>query len=81
LAMWVNGGGRQRIKMTQRLKVYRTGDRGIEIEEVDIEEAKKILAEAMAEGRLVVNKGNGEVISELEPDVEELLIVDIVEGG
>lgn len=79
--MWVNGGGRQRIKMTQRLKVYRTGDRGIEIEEVDIEEAKKILAEAMAEGRLAVNKGNGEVISELEPDVEELLIVDIVEGG
>lgn len=79
--MWVNGGGRQRIKMTQRLKVYRTGDRGIEIEEVDIEEAKKILAEAMAEGRLAVNKGNGEVISELKPDVEELLIVDIVEGG
>ena len=81
MAMWVNGGGRQRIKMTQRLKVYRTGDRGIEIEEVDIEEAKKILAEAMAEGRLAVNKGNGEVISELKPDVEELLIVDIVEGG
>lgn len=67
--------------MTQRLKVYRTGDRGIEIEEVDIEEAKKILAEAMAEGRVVVNKGNGEVISELEPDVEELLIVDIIGGG
>lgn len=79
--MWVNEGGRQRIKMTQRLKVYRTGDRGIEIEEVDIEEAKKILAEAMAEGRVVVNKGNGEVISELEPDVEELLIVDIIGGG
>jgi len=79
--MWVNSGGRQRIKMTQRLKVYRTGDRGIEIEEVDIEEAKKILAEAMAEGRVVVNKGNGEVISELEPDVEELLIVDIIGGG
>lgn len=67
--------------MTQRLKVYSTGDRGIEIKEVDIEEAKKILAEAMAQGRIVVNKGNGEVISELEPDVEELLIVDIVEGG
>jgi len=67
--------------MTQKLKVYSTGDRGIEIKEVDIEEAKKILAEAMAQGRIVVNKGNGEVISELEPDVEELLIVDIVEGG
>ncbi len=67
--------------MTQKLKVYSTGDRGIEIKEVDIEEAKKILAEAMAEGRIVINKGNGEVISELEPDVEELLIVDIVEGG
>jgi hypothetical protein len=67
--------------MTQRLKAYRTGDRGIEIEEVDIEEAKKILAEAMANGKVVVNKGNGEVIYELEPDVEELLIVDIVDGG
>jgi len=67
--------------MTQRLKAYRTGDRGIEIEEVDIEEAKKILAEAMANGKVVVNKGNGEVIYELEPDVEELLIVDIIEGG
>ncbi|MBA7700165.1 hypothetical protein ES703_108874 [subsurface metagenome] len=67
--------------MTQRLKVYSTGDRGIEIKEVDIEEAKKILAEAIAEGRIVVNKGNGEVISGLEPDVEELLIVDIVDGG
>lgn len=32
----------------------------------------------------MVNKGNGKDISELdelEPDVEELLIVDIVEGG
>jgi len=67
--------------MTPRVKVYRTGDRGIETEEVDIEAARQILAEAMAEGKMVINKGNGEVIYELESDVEELLIVDIIEGG
>jgi len=47
--MWANEGGRQRIEMTQRLKVYSAGDRGIEIEE-EAQEPKKILAEAMAEG-------------------------------
>lgn len=73
--------GNSEGKTAQRVKVYRPGDRGREFEEVEVDEAKRIIAEARAKGRLVINKGIGEVIEDLKPDVEELLIVDIVEGG
>jgi len=70
--------------MTQKVKIYglyRPGDKGTEMEEVDIQEAEKILAEAMGTGRLVIDRKRGEVITEMKPDVEEVLIVDIMEGG
>lgn len=67
--------------MVQKVKVYRSGDKGIEVEEVDIEAAKKIVEEARSQGRCVVDKKIGEVIEDIKPNVEELLIVDIVEGG
>ena len=68
-------------KTAQRVKIYRPGDRGKEFEEVDVEEANRILVEAKAQGKLVLNKRIGEVIEDLKQDIEELLIVDIVEGG
>jgi len=67
--------------MAQKVKVYRSGDRGIEVEEVDVEGAKKIITEARVEGRCIIDKKIGEVIEDLKPGVEEILIVDIVEGG
>ncbi len=67
--------------MTEKIKVYRSGDRGIEVEEVDIEKAKKIIGEARTRGRCILDKKIGEVIEDLKPGVEEILIVDIVEGG
>ena len=67
--------------MVQKVKVYRYGDKGIEVEEVDIEAAKKIVEEARGQGRVIVDKKIGKVIEDLKPNVEELLIVDIVEGG
>lgn len=68
-------------KATQRVKVYRPGDRGKEFAEVDMEEARRILVEARALGKSAINKKTGAVIAELKADVEELLIIDIVEGG
>jgi len=56
----------------------------MEMNEVDFEEAKKMIAEAKAKGRFVVNKKRGELIEDLKPDVEELLVlelIEIVEGG
>jgi hypothetical protein len=64
----------------QMVKVHDTGG-GVGVVEVDADEAEKIIAAAREKGRLVINKGKGEVITHLEPGVEEILIVDIVEGG
>lgn len=67
--------------MTNRVKVYKTGNTGIEIEEVNIEEAKRILADAKDIGRVVIDKKTGEVIEDLRPDTEEILIIDLIDGG
>ncbi len=67
--------------MVNKVKVYKSGDRGIEIEEVDVQGAKKIIEEARVQGRCIIDKKIGEVIEDLKPGVEEVLIVDIVEGG
>ena len=67
--------------MLRKVKVYVSGDRGIEVEEVDAEEARRIIAEAKGQGRCIINKQIGEVIEDLKPGVEEVLIFDIVEGG
>ena len=69
------------MSVANKVRVYRSGDKGIEVEEVDMEAAKKIVKEACSQGRCVIDKKNGTVVEDVSPDVEELLIVDIVEGG
>ncbi len=67
--------------MASTIKVQSLGDSEVETKEVSLEEAKRIMKEAYARGSLVVNKRAGEVIDEITPDVEEVLIVDAVGGG
>ena len=67
--------------MTRRVKVYKSGVRGIEVEEVDVDQARKLIEEARVQGRCIIDKWIGEVIEDLKPGVEEVLFVDIVEGG
>lgn len=66
---------------SERIKVYQTGDRGIEVEEVDLEQAREIVEEARRRGRCVVDKTVGEIITELKPETQEVLIFDIIQGG
>jgi len=56
---------------------------GRETKEVDLREAERILEETYADpfGGLVVDKGTGEVIREIGPNVEELLIIHEMLGG
>ncbi len=68
-------------KMTPTIKVQSLGMDEVGIKEVNLEEARRIVEEAYARGSLVVNKSAGEVIDELTPDVEEVIIVDAVGGG
>lgn len=67
--------------MAQTIKVYRLGDRGTEVEEVNLEEAERLVEEAYAQGRLVVDKREGVVIHKIGPKVEELLLIDETGGG
>jgi hypothetical protein len=67
--------------MAQKIKVYRIGDRGLKFEEVNIDEAERLLEEAHARGSVVLNKKESEVISKIAPDIEELLIVNVIAGG
>ena len=67
--------------MTQTIRVYRLAENASEIKEVSVEEAEKILQEAYARGNIVVNKRIGEVIDEITPDIEEIILVQVVAGG
>ena len=53
----------------------------MEIEEVTLQEARKIVKEAYAQGRLVLDKQKGEITEEVREDTEELLIIKMVAGG
>ena len=67
--------------MTRTIKVHRLAEDASEKREVSVEEAEKILQEAYARGNVVVNKRKGEVIDEITPDVEEIILVQVVAGG
>ena len=69
--------------MSRIVKVHILGRNGLEVKEVSLEEAERILTEAYADpmGGLVSDKKTGEVIWEIGPDTEELFILDHVIGG
>ena len=67
--------------MTRTIKVHRLAEDASEKREVSVEEAEKILQEAYARGNIVVNKQIGEVIDEITPDIEEIILVQVVAGG
>lgn len=69
--------------MARMIKVQVLGRNGLEIKEVSLEEAEMILKETYADslGGLVVDKRTGDVIDEIGPDVEELLIISHIIGG
>ncbi len=55
--------------MVDRVKVYKSGDRGIEVEEVDVQGAKKIIEEARIQGRCIIDKKLGDVLEDWKPGV------------
>ena len=69
--------------MARMIKVHILGRHGIEIKEVNLEEAERILKETYDDplGGLVSDKRTGEVIWEIGPNIEELFIIDHMVGG
>ncbi len=63
------------------IKVYRLGDRGMEVEEVNLQETQRLVEIAHGRGSQVVNIKEARVIYEVTPAIEELLIIDTIGGG
>ena len=69
--------------MTRNIKMYTQGRGGLEMKEVTLPEADKMLQEIYRDslGGLVYDRNTGEVISKITPDVNEILIINQVLGG
>jgi len=69
--------------MARIIKVYTFGRNGMEMKEVNIAEAERIIKEIYADpyGGIIADRKTGEVISEIGPDVEELSILHLMGGG
>ena len=67
--------------MVKTIKITRFANEGLEVKEVGIAEAKRMVAEATSKGRLAVDKRKGEVIDDVTPDIEEIMIIEAAGGG
>lgn len=67
--------------MGKTIRLFISGDRGVETRDMDLDAARRAVEEAKAQGRFVIDRKRGEQIQDLHADVEEILIIDIVEGG
>ena len=69
--------------MDRKIKVYFTGTKGTEVKEVSLVEAEKVLKDTYADpvGGFVANKKTGEIIWEINRNVEEILVIDQIIGG
>lgn len=67
--------------MARTIRVQELGRRGIEVKEVELDEAKRILEDAATWGSIVVDAKSREIIWEIGPGVEEIVILETLGGG
>ena len=67
--------------MTRIIKVHQMGRRGMEVKEVGLDEARLILEDATTWGWMVADAKTQEVIWEINPEVEEIMIIGMLAGG
>ncbi len=67
--------------MNKTIKVRIIGQK--EVREVTLEEARKILDNTYSDavGGMVANGRTGEMIYQINPDVEEIVVIDSMLGG
>ena len=67
--------------MTRVIKVHQMGRKGMEIKQVGLDEAKMILEDAATWGWIVADAKTQEVIWEIGPEIDEIMIIGMVAGG
>ena len=71
------------METARMIKIHILGRNGLEMKEVNLQEAERILKATYADslGGMITDYHTGEVICEIGPDVEELFIFDHMIGG
>ena len=67
--------------MARTIKVHSLSRRGMEMEEVELHEAEKILEEANTWGWIVADARTQEVIWEIGPNVKKIMIISMLGRG
>jgi hypothetical protein len=67
--------------VTETIKIQWIGINGMDYKEVSLAEAKRLVAEAREESFSVINKKTGYTVGEITPDVDEIIIMGVIEGG
>ena len=67
--------------MTELIKIQWIGVDGMDYKEVSLAEAKRLVAEACEESFSVIDKKTGFTVGEITPDINEIIIMGLMEGG
>lgn len=69
--------------MSGKITLYykTTEKRNSPVEEVEIDEATTRVEQAQALGQIAFDKKTGKVIDVVRSDLEEIVIIEIIEGG
>jgi hypothetical protein len=66
--------------MSQTVRVQTDLD-DVGFREVALEDAKRLIAELVPQGYIVIDKKTGQVIKEITPEIREIIIVQLMDGG
>ena len=66
--------------MSQTVRVQTDLD-DVGFREVALEDAKRLIAELVPRGYIVIDKKTGQVIKEITPEIREIIIVQLMDGG
>lgn len=67
--------------MTQTIKIHRITMDIVEVKEVGLEEARRLVEESYNQGYMVVDKETGDIIDDIASNTRELFIVGVLGGG
>ncbi len=63
------------------IRVHQMGRSGMEVREVGLDEAERILEDAAIWGWSVADAKTEEIIWKIEPDVTEIMVIGMLGGG
>jgi len=67
--------------MADKIKIHWFDVSRDESQEVDLEEAQRIVTECYSHGNTAIDKKTGAVVEVVKPEIDEIVIVGAIDGG